>query len=484
MNEISTGLLQEIKTNFPDLSWKSSKYISVGFDNYVIILDNKIVFRIPKNDYSKKILKDEIKLLKQLAGKISSKIPSYTFIAKNCAGYPIIKGEKLKLPTLMIAKQIAEFLTELHSVKISAPERFELKEFKKLQKDAKKILPGHNFDSFFSELKIIFKTPHNKVLIHGDFSPDNIIIKNGKLAGVIDFTDRAIHDPAFDFIFLWDFGREFVEAVHAHYKGEKTGILERSKSYSEARKIWKMLESEKYGVDENGFIQTDANLNKIQLEFKKPLQEITAEIINKFGDKIHSLYLGGSVATGKAQIKKSDLDLILVLKKHSTTQDSLRFNYPKTFRDVGISVTNLSEIKKDPFGWGCLLKHLCVCLYGEDLGKKLAKFKPTKKVAKAFNGDLGKLIKSCLQKPEKDKIHSIMRKIVRTGFSLVIEEEKSWTTDLKKSYEVFSKYYPEKSTEMKQALKWAQKPPLNMKIAVKFLEDFGTWISKEVEKTL
>ena len=77
-----------------------------------------------------------------------------------------------------------------------------------------------------------------------------------------------------------------------------------------------------------------------------------------------------------------------------------------------------------------------------------------------------------------------MRKIVRTGFSLVIEEEKSWTTDLKKSYEVFSKYYPEKSTEMKQALKWAQKPPLNMKIAVKFLEDFGTWISKEVEKTL
>ena len=121
----------------------------------------------------------------------------------------------------MIAKQIAEFLTELHSVKISAPERFELKEFKKLQKDAKKILPGHNFDSFFSELKIIFKTPHNKVLIHGDFSPDNIIIKNGKLAGVIDFTDRAIHDPAFDFIFLWDFGREFVEAVHAHYKGEK-----------------------------------------------------------------------------------------------------------------------------------------------------------------------------------------------------------------------------------------------------------------------
>ena len=81
MNEISTGLLQEIKTNFPDLSWKSSKYISVGFDNYVIILDNKIVFRIPKMT-TQKNPEDEIKLLKQLAGKISSKIPSYTFIAK------------------------------------------------------------------------------------------------------------------------------------------------------------------------------------------------------------------------------------------------------------------------------------------------------------------------------------------------------------------------------------------------------------------
>ena len=38
----------------------------------------------------------------------------------------------------MIAKQIAEFLTELHSVKISAPERFELKEFKNYKKMQRK----------------------------------------------------------------------------------------------------------------------------------------------------------------------------------------------------------------------------------------------------------------------------------------------------------------------------------------------------------
>ena len=92
---------------------------------------------------------------------------------------------------------------------------------------------------------------------------------------------------------------------------------------------------------------------------------------------------------------------------------------------------------KRSFWLGLPLKHLCVCLYGEDLGKNQLNSKPTKKVAKAFNGDLGKLIKSCLQKPEKDKIHSIMRKIVRTGFSLVIEEEKSWTTDLKNHMKFF-----------------------------------------------
>jgi len=257
----------------------------------------------------------------------------------------------------------------------------------------------------------------------------------------------------------------------------------------------------KYGLDKDGFIFTEVSSSKIDPVFKKKLKKITNVIVKLFGDKIHSLYLYGSVATGKAQIKSSDLDLLLVLNEKTTSkiknelsklQTDLTKKHKSTFRDVGISLTHTTEIKKDTNGWGCFIKHLCVCLHGENLGKNLPKFKPSKKVAKAFNGDIEKHINTTLkqlqlkQNPEQVKsiCSSMMRKIVRTGFCLVMAQEESWTTDLNNSYEIFSKYYPKQSTEMKKALLLAKKPTTNVKELEKFLIDFGSWLSKEVKKKL
>ncbi|MDP2585927.1 MAG: nucleotidyltransferase domain-containing protein [Candidatus Levybacteria bacterium] len=257
----------------------------------------------------------------------------------------------------------------------------------------------------------------------------------------------------------------------------------------------------KYGVDKNGFIITEVGLNKVKPAFQKVLDKIKNEVINKFGGKIHGLYLYGSVATGKARIKSSDLDLLLVLQQKPTPkiknevsefQNYLTAEHLNTFRDVGISLTHADEIKKDAYGWGCFIKYLCVCLYGENLGKNLPKFKPSKKVAKAFNGDIGKHIKTVLEKlkstPDPQEVSSVcsstMRKIVRTGFCLVMEQEQSWTTDLKKSCEIFSKYYPKQSANMKKALALAKKPTTNTKELGEFLKAFGSWLTEEVEKKL
>ncbi|MBS3166062.1 nucleotidyltransferase domain-containing protein [Candidatus Woesearchaeota archaeon] len=257
----------------------------------------------------------------------------------------------------------------------------------------------------------------------------------------------------------------------------------------------------KYGVDKNGYIATKVNLNKIKPLFYKVLDKIKNEVIDKFGGKIHSLYLYGSVATGKARIKSSDLDLLLVLRQKPTPkikneisefQNHLTIEHLNIFRDVGITLTHVSEVKKDTYGLGCFIKHLCICLYGENIGKKLPNFKPSRKVATAFNGDIKNNIKTVLEtlksthetKKVRSICGSIMRKIVRTGFSLVMEQEHSWTTDLKKSCELFSKYYPEQSINMEKAFSLTQNPTANTKELEKFLKDFGNWLSKEVEKKL
>ena len=41
--------------------------------------------------------------------------------------------------------------------------------------------------------------------MHGDLSPSNIIVKDGKLNGIIDFGCIAIGDPACDLVIAWTF---------------------------------------------------------------------------------------------------------------------------------------------------------------------------------------------------------------------------------------------------------------------------------------
>ncbi len=42
------------------------------------------------------------------------------------------------------------------------------------------------------------------VWVHGDLSPGNLLIQNGKLCGVIDFGNLGIGDPACDLIIAWN----------------------------------------------------------------------------------------------------------------------------------------------------------------------------------------------------------------------------------------------------------------------------------------
>ncbi|NTU99202.1 aminoglycoside phosphotransferase family protein [Candidatus Falkowbacteria bacterium] len=267
MHNTKTRLLTIIKNVWPDFTWKSAKYISTGFDHDIIILDNATVFRLPKKEDSVRLLKNEIVLLKILSSRISLKVPNYHLVSKDflCTAYPIIKGEELDINTFnnlsskkqhLLAKQISLFLSELHSTPLKKvahlelQERFSLEELNELRNDADSYLHSRiskkekgEIDEYFSSLSKVFHKSPKKVLVHGDFSGDNMVIdQHGKLVGVIDFADRAIHDPAFDFIFLWEFGRPFVEDVCDSYQGSKSGLIERSRAFAQANAIWNMVQ--------------------------------------------------------------------------------------------------------------------------------------------------------------------------------------------------------------------------------------------------
>ncbi len=61
------------------------------------------------------------------------------------------------------------------------------------------------------------------VFVHGDLYWEHIIARENHdgLTGIIDFGDRAIGDPSFDFGELWAYGKKAVEAVYDQYEGPK-----------------------------------------------------------------------------------------------------------------------------------------------------------------------------------------------------------------------------------------------------------------------
>lgn len=243
-------LLHRIADEFPEISWNIHKYINHGWDHEVIILDDTLVFRFPNSSEYLPALKDEIRLLDYLSSKIDCHIPRYLYVAgdSSFAGYEIIQGAELTTELfenlsdedqMTIAKQTAKFLTQLHTIRLDEIERFnvthaDLKaEAEKLRINAKQHLPTslnaqeyQHVLSVLDEFDAILDSEHPLALIHNDFSPNHILWDmTAKEIGIIDFSDRAISDPAFDFAELFLYGKSFVEDVYSSYQGPKDDML-------------------------------------------------------------------------------------------------------------------------------------------------------------------------------------------------------------------------------------------------------------------
>jgi aminoglycoside phosphotransferase (APT) family kinase protein len=64
-----------------------------------------------------------------------------------------------------------------------------------------------------------------RVLLHGDYWPGNLLWRNGRLAAILDWEDAALGDPLSDVAscrleLLWKYGREAVSRFTAAYTGD------------------------------------------------------------------------------------------------------------------------------------------------------------------------------------------------------------------------------------------------------------------------
>jgi aminoglycoside 2''-phosphotransferase len=266
-----------------------------GWDNIVVDVNDRWIFRFPRSKFSERNRQREVKLLELLREQLTIPIPTYSYVARpgggdkyGFAGYKKIPGTPVTVRgyqtawTRKLSRGLAKLLRELHSIKttknlakIVSSEwttqrmrkhhgQLRTLAYRYLDRETRGIL-----ESFFRKsMNLLEQSIYERTLIHSDLTDRNILVhpKDGRLAGVLDWGDARISDPALDFCGLFEVNRRLGYETVRSYSDRSEGFLERVELY------WRMLPYFEilYGIYSNHPRIRDSGLKRIRTRLEAP----------------------------------------------------------------------------------------------------------------------------------------------------------------------------------------------------------------------
>jgi aminoglycoside phosphotransferase (APT) family kinase protein len=203
-----------------------------GWDFKVLILGGEWVLRIPRVDQAVAKLAKEAALLPALAPALPVAIPRFEQVSRDppFVVYRLIRGEPLRDED---PEGVRSFLAALHA--------FDASGLDLPKPDWRDIYRGHAEDwrrgvlplvdagertrgeALLEEIETL--TGYEPALVHCDLGRSHLICRDGRLAGVIDWADAKIGDPAIDYAWLlnvpfpdWDVDTELRRRARAYHR--------------------------------------------------------------------------------------------------------------------------------------------------------------------------------------------------------------------------------------------------------------------------
>ena len=148
--------------------------------------------------------------------------------------------------------------------------------------------------------------------------------------------------------------------------------------------------------------------------------------------------------------------------------------------------TLLSDLERHDLGF--FVACLCTPLFGPDLAARLPRYRPTPLLARETNGDLGLALPGWRTRvagittyTERTRLtRGISRRLVRSGFTLVMPRWGGWTSDLAQAAEAFAAYYPGRRAEqMRAAARLARQPSADPADLSMLVDDLAPWQAQE-----
>jgi aminoglycoside 2''-phosphotransferase len=280
--------IARIKTIFPDVIRKIHAN-ETGEDFFVLEINEEWIFRFPRNEYAYQALQREKRLLPELRKRQQMPVPEIDFSEPDFIGYHKIRGIPLTPKTIAgfgndtrkrCAWQFGDFLSVLHAFSLETAYTMGMTEgwdgwrttaYELFIKEALPYLSRNTARNVLSFFDLYFSIRWNKCLVHGDlYLQDHVFFdpKTEKIAGIIDFGDATIEDPAHDFqCLLEDGGEQFFQEITQNYRPD-TGddLLEKTRLRIAARPLF----DAGYALERGFHRRFTERISEIENRFENP----------------------------------------------------------------------------------------------------------------------------------------------------------------------------------------------------------------------
>ncbi len=219
----SNEVREVIRAQCPALSCRSVEPFGCGWDNAAFLIDDEWVFRFVRRRIAVALLERESSVLPRLASLLPVPIPNPQWLGQvgdwPFAGYRRLIGRPAsdlfldEAARILLARPLGQFLRTLHDQRTGElgvePDSFGRLDLAKWQPRANQMLDdcdtGVDAVALRRVLDAVDATPAPAVLSHGDLYSRHLLLDDDQLAGVIDWGDVCLAEPAVDLALVFSF---------------------------------------------------------------------------------------------------------------------------------------------------------------------------------------------------------------------------------------------------------------------------------------
>ncbi len=251
-----------------------------------------------------------------------------------------------------------------------------------------------------------------------------------------------------------------------------------------------------YETDASGCLINESSVDHIEKPWSKAVGTSAERCIEHFRERLQSLYLRGSVPRGLAVDGASDIDFVVLLYDEaefgpmdqewaSITSEDLKEEFPFA-TDVEFAIAPTGDYLSFDIAKVTIKARSCL-MYGDDLAQYLPEVKVDRSLATALDFMLEpslKFVNTQLQDRQLSELEGfeqrwIMKRIIRSGMTLVLERAGRYSPDLYPQVQCFSEFYPNHRATMERALEIAINGDLGTADET-IINEFGPWLVSEL----